>query len=117
MDGSSRYNQIRMSPKDEECTTFRTLKRIYCYKVMPFRLKNAGATYQRAMPNIIDDMLHKKVESYVDDLVVKIKKRGEHLADLQIVFDRLRNYNLKMNLPKCAFGVSFEKFLGFIVRH
>ncbi|KAL0294848.1 UNVERIFIED_CONTAM: Transposon Tf2-12 polyprotein [Sesamum radiatum] len=49
MDGSSRYNQIRMSPKDEECTAFRTPKGIYCYKVMPFGLKNAGATYQRAM--------------------------------------------------------------------
>ncbi|KAL0352249.1 UNVERIFIED_CONTAM: Retrovirus-related Pol polyprotein from transposon.6 [Sesamum calycinum] len=104
-------------PKTKNARPFAPLKRIYCYKVMPFRLKNAGATYQRAMPNIVDDMLHKKVESYVDDLVVKIKKRGEHLADLQIVFDRLRNYNLKMNLPKCAFGVSFEKFLGFIVRH
>ncbi|KAK4390342.1 Retrovirus-related Pol polyprotein from transposon [Sesamum angolense] len=117
IDGSSGYNEIRMSPKDEECTTFRTPKGIYCCKVMPFGLKNAGATYQCAMQNIFDDVLHKKVECYVDDLVVKTKKRGEHLADLQIVFDCLRNYNLKMNLPKCAFGVSFEKFLGFIVRH
>ncbi|KAL0292484.1 UNVERIFIED_CONTAM: Transposon Tf2-12 polyprotein [Sesamum radiatum] len=106
-----------MSPKDEECTAFRTPKGIYCYKVMPFRLKNAGATYQRAMQNIFDDMLHKKVECYVDDFVVKTKKREEHLADLQIVFDRLRKYNLKMNPLKCAFGVTSRKFLGFIVRN
>ncbi|KAL0361043.1 UNVERIFIED_CONTAM: Transposon Tf2-12 polyprotein [Sesamum radiatum] len=117
MDGSSRYNQIRMSPKDEECMAFRTPKGIYCYKVMPFRLKNVGATYQRAMQNIFDDMLHKNVECYVDDLVVKTKKREKHLADLQIIFDRLRKYNLKMNPLKCAFGVSSGKFLGFIVRH
>ncbi|KAL0345464.1 UNVERIFIED_CONTAM: Transposon Tf2-12 polyprotein [Sesamum radiatum] len=117
MDGSSGYNQIRMSPKDEECTAFRTPKGIYCYKVMPFGLKNAGATYQSAMQNIFDDMLHKNVECYVDDLVVKTKKREEHLADLQIVFDRLRKHNLKMNPLKCAFGVFSEKFLGFIVRH
>ncbi|XP_049362259.1 uncharacterized protein LOC125826948 [Solanum verrucosum] len=69
MDGSSGYNQIRMSLKDEECTAFRTPKGIYCCKVMPFGLKNAGATYQRAMQNIFDDMLHKRVECYVDDLV------------------------------------------------
>ncbi|KAL0461070.1 UNVERIFIED_CONTAM: Transposon Tf2-12 polyprotein [Sesamum latifolium] len=117
MDGSSGYNQIRMSPKDEECTAFRTPKGIYCYKVMPFGLKNTGATYQRAMQNIFDDTLHKKIECYVDDLVVKTKKREEHLADLQIVFDRLRKYNLKMNPLKCAFGITFGKFLVFIVRH
>ncbi|XP_070029337.1 uncharacterized protein [Nicotiana sylvestris] len=70
MDGSSGYNQICMAPKDEELPAFRTPKGIYCYKVMPFGLKNAGATYQRAMHNI-DDLLHKNVECYVDDLVLK----------------------------------------------
>ncbi|KAL0373894.1 UNVERIFIED_CONTAM: hypothetical protein Sradi_3305100 [Sesamum radiatum] len=69
MDGSFGYNQIRMTPKDEEPTAFHTPKGIYCYKVMSFGLKNAGATYQRAMQKISDDMLHKNVECYVDDLV------------------------------------------------
>ena len=82
MDGSSRYNQIRMNPKDEELIAFRTLKGIYCYKVMPFGLKNAGATYQRAMQKIFDNILHKYVECYVDDLVVKTKRREDHLVDL-----------------------------------
>ncbi|KAL0438982.1 UNVERIFIED_CONTAM: hypothetical protein Slati_2381200 [Sesamum latifolium] len=67
------------------------------------------------MQNIFDDMLHKKAECYVDDLVVKTKKREEHLVDLKVVFDCLRKYNLKTNHPKCAFGVSSGKFLGFIV--
>ena len=71
MDRSSGYNQIRMAPQDEEFPAFRTPKGIYCYKVMPFGLKNAGATYQRAMQNIFDDMMHKRVKCYVDDLVVK----------------------------------------------
>ena len=75
MDSSSGYNQIRMSPKDEELTAFRTPKVIYCYKVMPFGLKNAKATYQRAMQNIFDNILHKNVECYVDDLVVKSRKK------------------------------------------
>ncbi|XP_015072668.1 uncharacterized protein LOC107016840 [Solanum pennellii] len=117
MDGSSGYNQIRMSPKDEELTAFRTSKGIYCYKVMPFGLKNAGATYQRAMQNIFDDLLHKNVECYVDDLVVKSRKRGDHLKDLRMVFELLRRYQLRMNPLKCAFGVTSGKFLGFIVRH
>ncbi|KAL0427682.1 UNVERIFIED_CONTAM: hypothetical protein Slati_2943000 [Sesamum latifolium] len=82
---------------------------------MPFGLKNAGATYQRAIQRIFDDMLHKNVECYVDDLVVKSKKREDHLYDLRKVFERLRRYQLKMNPSKCAFGVTFGKFLEFIV--
>ncbi|XP_060200598.1 uncharacterized protein LOC132628857 [Lycium barbarum] len=116
MDGSFGYNQIRMAPKDEELTAFRTPKGIYCYKVMPFGLKNAGATYQRAMQNIFDDMLHKNAECYVDDLVVKSREKNDHLKDLRLVFERLRRYQLKMNPLKCAFGVSSGKFIGFIVR-
>ena len=117
MDGFSGYNQIRMMPEDEEFTAFRTPKGIYCYKVMPFRLKNAGATYQRAMQNIFDDMLHKNVECYVDDLVVKSRKKDDHIEDLRQVFNRLRRYQLKMNPLKCAFGVTSGKFLGFVVHH
>ncbi|KAL0411552.1 UNVERIFIED_CONTAM: Polyprotein P3 [Sesamum latifolium] len=116
MDGSFRYNQIRMPSTDEELTIFRPPKGIYCYKVMPFGLKNAGATYQRATQRIFDDMLHKNVECYVDDLVVKSKKREDHLYDLRKVFERLRRYQLNMNPSKCAFGVTSEKFLRFIGR-
>ncbi|KAL0313481.1 UNVERIFIED_CONTAM: Transposon Tf2-12 polyprotein [Sesamum radiatum] len=116
MDGSFGYNQICMAPADEELTAFRTPKGIYCYRVMPFGLKNVGATYQRAIQRIFDDMLHKNVECYIDDLVVKSKKREDHLYDLRKVFERLRRYQLKMNPSKCAFGVTSGKFLGFIIR-
>ncbi|KAK4384632.1 hypothetical protein Sango_3041100 [Sesamum angolense] len=68
------------------------------------------------MQKFFDDMLHKNVECYVDDLVVKSKKRENHFHDLRKVFERLRRYQLKMNPSKCAFGVTSEKFLGFIVR-
>ena len=83
MDGSFGYSQIRMSPKYEECTAFRTPKGMYCYKVMPFDLKNIGAMYQRAMQAIFDDMLHKRVECYVDNLVVKSIEKASHLVDLE----------------------------------
>ena len=116
MDGSSGYNLIWMVLRDEELTAFRTLKGIYYYKVMPFGQKNVSATYQCVMQKIFDDVLHKNVECYVDDLVVKSRKREDHLWDLRMVFDRLRRYQL-MNSLKCAFGVTSGKFLGLIVQH
>jgi len=117
MDYIARYNQILIAPEDQEATAFRTLKGIFCYKVMPFGLKNAGTTYQRAMQTIFDEMLHKKVKCYVNDLVVKSKKRENHIQDLRLIFERLRRCQFKMNPLKCAFGATYGKFLGFIVHH
>jgi len=117
MDCTAGYNQLLVAPEDQEATTFRTPKGIFCYKVIPFGLKNTEATYQRTMQTIFDDMLHKKVECYIDDLVVKSKKRIDHIQDLCLIFERLRRCQLKMNPLKCTFGVSSEKFLGFVVHH
>ncbi|CAM8988114.1 unnamed protein product [Rhodiola kirilowii] len=117
MDCTAGYNQIHMAPEDQEATAFRTPKGIFCYKVMPFGLKNAGATYQRAMQKIFEDMMHKTIECYVDDVVVKSKARSDHVQDLRMVFERLRKCQLKMNPLKCAFGVTSGKFLGFVVTH
>ena len=82
---------------------------------MPFRLKNAGATYQRAMTKIFQDIQHKTVECYVDDLAVKSKKKSTHFDDLRKVFERLWNIKLHMNPPKCFFKVSSGKFFEFVV--
>uniref|UniRef100_A0A2N9FRS5 Uncharacterized protein n=1 Tax=Fagus sylvatica TaxID=28930 RepID=A0A2N9FRS5_FAGSY len=117
MDGFSGYNQIRMSTRDAEKTAFRTPIGNFYYTVMPFGLKNAGATYQRTMTAMFHDMMHKEIEDYVDDIVVKSKKREDHLRILRKVFDRCRLYKLKMNPLKCAFGVSAGKFLGFLVHN
>jgi Reverse transcriptase (RNA-dependent DNA polymerase) len=106
-----------MVQEDEKHTTFRTPIDIYYYKVMSFGLKNAGATYQRAMTKIFDDLIHKIVECYVDDLVIKAMSYEEHLQYLEIVFNRLREHALKLNPLKYAFMVSSGKFLGFVVRH
>ena len=98
-------------------TAFKTPFRNYFYRMMPFKLKNAGATYQRTMTLIFGDMLHKQVEDYVDDLMVKAKNPFEQLVHLRQVFERCREHNLRMNPSKCAFRVSLGKFLGFIVHH
>ncbi|KAG9442525.1 hypothetical protein H6P81_018379 [Aristolochia fimbriata] len=111
MDGSSGYNQILMDPKDEELIAFRTPKGIFCYKVMPFGLKNAGVTYLRAMQNIFDDFLHKRVECYVDDLVVKTKQRGIEIDQSKI--DAIQ----KMPEPKNSSELkSFQGHLAYIRR-
>ncbi|KAA0032347.1 uncharacterized protein E5676_scaffold340G00090 [Cucumis melo var. makuwa] len=93
-----------------------TPKGIYCYKVMPFGFKNVGATYQRAMQQVFDDILHKYVECYIDDLVVISKRRQDHLKDLKVVFDYLQKYQMRIDPPKCAFDETSGKFLDFIIR-
>ena len=115
MDGFSGYNQIKMAPEDKAKTTFVTPWGSYCYKVMPFDLKNAGATYQRAMVALFHDMMHKEIEVYVDDMIAKSKKGEDHVKVLRKLFERLRKYELKLNPAKCSFGVKFEKLLGFMV--
>ena len=80
-----------------------------------FGLKNAGATYQRAMNLIFHDLLGVILEVYIDDIVTKSAGLDHHLADLRLALERMRRYGLKMNPLKCAFGVSAGKFLGFII--
>ena len=115
MDGFNGYNQIRMAPKDAEKTAFKTPMGNFYYTIMPFGLKNAGTTYQRAMTAIFYDMMHQELGDYVDDIVFKLKKREEHFYVLKRVFERCRAFKLRMNPLKCAFGVSTGKFLGFLV--
>jgi len=74
MDGFSGYNQIRMTPKDAEKTAFRTPIGNFYYTVMPFGLKNAGVTYQRTMTAIFHDIMHRELEDYMDNIVVKSKR-------------------------------------------
>ena len=115
MDKFSRYNQILMAPEDMEKTTFITKWDTYYYRIMPFGLKNAGATYQRAATTLFHDMLHGNVEVYVDDMIVKSRGRADHLAALEKFFERIRKFRLRLNPKKCTFGVTFGKLLGHMV--
>ena len=84
---------------------------------MPFRLKNARATYQRLVNHMFCPQIGRNVEVYVNDMLVKSQDEKVHLDDLQETFDTLRQYNMKLNPSKCAFKVSSGKFLGFMVLH
>ena len=83
---------------------------------MSFGLKNASATYMRAMMTIFHDMIHKEIEVYVDDVTIKSRESSDHLTHLRKFFERLHQYNLKLNPAKCTFGVADGKMLGFIGR-
>ncbi|KAG8503449.1 hypothetical protein CXB51_001421 [Gossypium anomalum] len=82
---------------------------------MPFGLKNAGVTYQRAMVNLFHDMMHKDIEVYVDDMISKSRTEKEHIEVLRRLFLRLRRFQLKLNPAKCTFGARSRKLLGFVV--
>ena len=117
MDAFSGYNQIRMDETDQEKTSFVTSQGLFCYKMMSFGLKNAGTTYQRLVNHMFRPQIRWNVEVYVDDMLVKSQDEKIHLDDLQETFNTLRQYNMKLNPSKCAFGVSSGKFLGFMVLH
>ena len=117
MDGYNRYNQIHIASKDAEKTAFRTPIGNFYYTVMLFGLKNEGVTYQRTITAIFHDMMHKEMEDYLDDILVKSKTRTGHLQVLKQVFKRCREYKLRMNPMKCAFEVSAGKFLWFLVHY
>ena len=106
-----------MDPNDQEKTSFVTAQGTYCYRVMPFGLKNAGATYQRLVNRMFQKQIGTTMEVYIDDMLVKSTTAGLHIAHLSETFQILRDYNMKLNPAKCAFGVSAGKFLGFIVNH
>ena len=89
MDAFSSYNQIKMEEADQEKTSFMTSQGLFCYKVMPFKLKNAGATYQRLMNKMFAHQIGRNVQVYVDDMLVKSLHEEDHLDNLRETFDTL----------------------------
>ena len=106
MDAFSGYNQIRMAEEDQEKTSFITSQGLYCYKVMPFGLKNAGATYQRLVNKMFSKKIGRNMEVYMDDMLVKSKEELAHLDDLRETFTTLKQYQMKLNPAKCVFVVA-----------
>ena len=117
MDAFSGYNEISMDPNDQEKTSFVTGQGTYLYPVMPFGLKNAGATYQRLVNRMFQKKIGTSMEVYIDDMLVKSTTAELHIAHLFEAFQILREYNMKLNPAKCAFRVSARKFQGFIVNN
>ncbi|XP_073138220.1 uncharacterized protein [Henckelia pumila] len=115
LDAYQGYNQIALAPKDQEKASFITDQGIYCYEVMPFGLKNAGATYQRLVNKMFEKLIGRSMEVYIDDMLVKSVLAVKHIDDLGESFEILRKYRMRLNPKKCAFGVRGGKFLGYMV--
>jgi hypothetical protein len=113
LDAFQGYHQIALRKENQEKTAFITPRGIFCYKVMPFGLKNAGATYQRMVTKMFSKLLGKTVEVYIDDMVVKSIKSTDHVEDLRKVFEILRRHNLKLNATKCIWR-RIGKVFGFL---
>jgi hypothetical protein len=107
----------QLSERRQGKTAFITPFGVFCYTSMSFGLKNAGATYQRAIQTCLADHWGKRVEAYVDDVVIKTENSENFIEDLQLVFSSLRRYRWKLNPEKCVFGVPAGKMLRFIVSH
>jgi hypothetical protein len=117
LDCYSGYHQIALHPDDEDKTAFITPHGIYCYKVMTFGLKNAGATYQKAIQKCLKTQIGKNVEAYVDDVVAKTTEEDKLIADLIETFANIREFQWKLNPTKCVFGVPSGLLLGFMAGH
>jgi hypothetical protein len=115
LDAYSGYNQIKLKKEDEEKIACITPYGVFCYQVMPFDLKNAGATYQRMMQNCLRNQIGRNIQVYIDDVVITTRKEESLISDLVETFDNLNKYKLKLNPTKCSFGVSVGQLLGFLV--
>ena len=115
LDAYSGCHQIFMMKEDEEKTAFITPCGTHCFVRMPFGLKSAGSMFSQAVQIGFESQLHRNMEAYMDDIVVKTKDRATLIQDLEETFANLRKINLKLNPKKCVFGVPSGKLLGFFV--
>jgi hypothetical protein len=116
LNGYSGYHQISLTTDDEENTVFITPFGIFCCRKMVFGVMNEeGATYQKGIYIILETQIGQNVEAYIDDEVVKSKKRGDLHYDVKKTFDNLRKYKMMLNSKKCVFGVSSGKLLSYMV--
>jgi hypothetical protein len=115
LDVYSGYNQIKLKKEDKEKAAFITPYGVFCYQVLPFGLKNAGATYQRMMQNCLGSQIGHNIQVYIDDVVITTRNGESLISDLQETFKNLNRYKLKLNPTKCSFGVSAGQLLGFLV--
>jgi hypothetical protein len=114
LDCYSGYHQISLKVSDQDKTTFIMPHDIYCYMTITFDLKNAGATYQKAIQKRLESQIDKRIKAYIDDMVVKNTVEDDLIAD---TFANLRDYRWKLNPEKSVFGVPSGKLLGFMVSH
>jgi hypothetical protein len=117
LDCFSGYHQIYMKEEEKASTSFITPFGTYCFIRMPEGLKNAGSTFSRLTKTVLESQVGHNIFTYVDDIVVAIKNKEDHVADLVETFANMRDARLRLNPKKCVFGVRQGKILGYLVSH
>lgn len=115
LDLQSGYHQVAMDPTSKDKTAFITHAGLYEFNVMSFGLTNAPPDFQRLMSRVLHGLEWKICLIYIDDIIIFSPSFGEHLSRLRLVFDRLREVNLKLKPSKCNFAQKSVNFLGFVV--
>lgn len=115
IDLKSGFHQIEMDPEHREKTAFSTAQGHFEFTRMPFGLKNAPATFQRAMNNILAGYIGTICYVYLDDIIIVGYNLEDHLRNISLVLRRLSDYNLKIQLDKCEFLKHETEFLGHVI--
>lgn len=113
LDAASGYWQVNMREEDRELTAFEAKGDLYEFNVMPFGLCNAPATFQRMMTTILRTL--KSCIAYIDDVIVASRGFSNHMEELQSLFEKFREYNLKLQPGKCNIAMDSVKYLGHVV--
>jgi len=117
IDLASGFHQIQMNPHDASRTAFTVENGHNEFTRMPIGLKNAPATFQRVMDNVLGDLVGNVCLVYLDDIIVFSPSLQKHTADIKSVFRKLQNAHLKIQPSKCSFLRKEIDFLGHIVRY
>lgn len=115
LDLASGYHQIKVHPRDRHKTAFSTSTGHYEFYRLPFGLKTAPSTFQRLMNSVLAGINGIKCFVYLDDIVIYGSNLKQHNRKLQEVFDRLREFNLKLQLEKCSFLRKEVHYLGHVI--
>lgn len=115
LDLRSGFHQILVNPADQYKTVFQTHSGHYEYKVMPYGLTGAPATFQAVMNHVLAPLLRKCVVVFIDYILIYSKSLKEHIQHVQMVFDLLRQHQFKIRLSKCSFGQQQLKYLGHVI--
>ena len=115
LDRKSGYNLIWIKEVNEWKTAFRTRYGLFEYKVMPFGLANAPATFQNMMNEIFREMIDLGVVIYLDDILIYSENEQDHVALVKRVLERLQEHQLAIAPDKCEWYRSRVHFLGYII--